>query len=121
MGSAEIPPGRSVNVTTGLRLRSFRGQRARITQSVVSPGNKDKLRLCATLLAHDNHGADIEIKVTNYGCIPFAVCCGDRIAQIILIGVDDVECEVLTSPMQQRSTEDCLDSPSYALIASTVS
>jgi hypothetical protein len=51
MGQVEIQPGRSVNVTTRLRRLSFRGQRVRITQSVLGPGSREKIRIRKTLLA----------------------------------------------------------------------
>jgi hypothetical protein len=97
-------------VTTGLCLLSFRGHRARITQRVLSPGNKDKVRLRTTFLTHEDHGNDIAFNVTNYGRIPVTVSYGDCIGQIILIGVDDVECEVL----DVDNTRVCLDTPACA-------
>jgi hypothetical protein len=59
MKTAEIQPGHSVVVTTGLRLLSFHGQRARITPRVLGPGNADEIRIHTTLLTHEDHGNDI--------------------------------------------------------------
>jgi hypothetical protein len=45
MEQVGIQPGCSVNVTTGLRLLCFRGQRVRVAQSVLGPGDQEKIRI----------------------------------------------------------------------------
>jgi hypothetical protein len=69
MEQFEIRQGRSVVVTTGLRLLSFRGQRVRIAQSTLGLGNRGEIRIHTTLRTHEDHGIEIALKVTNFGRI----------------------------------------------------
>jgi hypothetical protein len=96
-------------------LFSFRGQRARITKSVLGPGNADEIRIRATLLAREDYGDDIVFAVTNYGRILYLVSHGNCIGQIILVGVGDVECEILDAD----NSRVCLDNPVCVLAASS--
>jgi dUTPase len=114
METAEIQPGHSAVATAGLRLLSFRAQRARITQSVLGPGNRDKIRICSTLLAREDHGADIVFNVANYGRNHYVLSFGGCVGQIILVGVGDAECEIL----DVDNARVCLDKPACALAAS---
>jgi hypothetical protein len=50
MEQVEIQPWRRVNVTAGLRLFSLRGQRVRVTQSFLGPGDREKMRIRKTFL-----------------------------------------------------------------------
>jgi hypothetical protein len=94
MEQVEIQPGRSNNATTGLRLLSFRGQRVRITQSVLGPGDREKKHIHTTILTHEDHGIEIVFKVANFGRIPFMILQGSCIGQVMLVGVDDVVCQI---------------------------
>jgi hypothetical protein len=85
MEQVEIDPGRSVVVTAGLRLLSFRGQKVRIAQSVLGPGNRGMIRIHTALYIREDHGKLIAIKVANFGCLAssrfncsdwFALCSG---------------------------------------------
>jgi hypothetical protein len=69
MEQVEIQQGHSVIVTTGLRLLSFRGQTGRIAQSVLGPGNREKIRIHTILYTHEDHDIAIDLEVTNCGCV----------------------------------------------------
>jgi hypothetical protein len=71
-------------------LQSFRGGRIRSTQSVLGPGDEEKIRVRTSLLTHEDHDTDIEFKLTNFGRDPWAVSQGDYIGQLIILGVDEV-------------------------------
>ena len=48
------------------------------------------------LLTHEDHDADIEFAITNFGHNPYTVKQGDYIGQIIMLGVDEVILEFIT-------------------------
>jgi hypothetical protein len=91
----------------------FPWKRVRIAQSVLGPGNRENIRFHKTLLTRDDHGNNIVFIVTNYSRTHYMVSHGDRIRQIILIGVGDVECQVLDAD----NIRVCLDNPACALAA----
>jgi dUTPase len=90
VGQVEIQQGRSVVVTTGLRLLSFRGQRVRVAQSALGLGNRGETRIRPTLRTREDHGSEIVLKVANYGRIPYMILKGSCVGQIAIIGVGDV-------------------------------
>jgi dUTPase len=107
MEQVQIQQGHSVVVTTGLRLLSFRGKRARIAQSTLGPGNREKIRIHTILRTHEDRGDEIVLKVTNFGQIPYMILKGSCIGQIAIIGVGDVVC-VITN---EKHAEICLTAP----------
>jgi hypothetical protein len=98
-------------VTTVLRLLIFRAKRVRIAQSVLGPGSREKIRIHMALLTREDHGNNIVFNVATYSCTPYMVSNGDRIRQVILIGVDYAECQVLDAD----DVRVCLDNPACAL------
>jgi dUTPase len=90
--STELQSGQSITLTTGLRLKSFEGRQARISESVLRPRNTEYIRIRPRRYAHSDHGRDIEVAMTNFGSTPCSIQPGECIAQILLLGVDDVEC-----------------------------
>jgi dUTPase len=88
MEQVGIQQGRSVVVTTGLRLLTFRGQRVRVAQSALGPGNSEKIRIHKNLRTRDDHGSEIVLKVANFGRIPYMILKGSCVGQIAIIGVE---------------------------------
>jgi hypothetical protein len=115
MEQVEIDAGRSVVVTTGLRLLSFRGQKVRVAQSVLGPGNRGKIRIRTALYAREDHGAMIVIKVTNFGCIPYMILQNSCVGQIAITGVDDIACAITN----EKQAEVCLTAPDCEVSAET--
>jgi hypothetical protein len=95
-------------------LLSFRGRRVHVIRSVLSPGSREKIRIHKTLLTREDHGGEIVFAVANFGRIPFMVSQGDCVGQVVLIGVDDVACQVL----DDSRAEICFEEPACALVAS---
>jgi dUTPase len=93
--TATIQQGESVALTTGLRLRSFRGDRIRSAQSVLGPGDEEMIHINACLLTREDHDADIKFKITNFRHNPYTVKQGDYIGQLIMLGVDEVILEFI--------------------------
>jgi dUTPase len=102
--SKEIQPGQTVHLSTRLILRSFKGRQAGIPNSFQGPRQeRDKVHVRSKYLTAKDYGKDIIVALVNSGCAPHMVNVGDCIAQIFLLGVDDVECEVSTSLMQEST------------------
>jgi hypothetical protein len=107
MEQVEIDPGRSVVVTAGLRLLSFRVRKVRIAQSVLGPGNRGKIRIHTAFYTREDQGKLIAIEVANFGCILYMILENSCVGQIQIIGVDDIDC----ATTNEEQAEVCLTAP----------
>jgi hypothetical protein len=105
--SAGLQPGQSITLASGLRLKSFEGKQARISESVLGPGNNRRIRIRPRHYTHSDHGRDIEVTMADFSFILYSIKPGDCIAQIFLLGVDDVECEDSSSLVQEHTGLPC--------------
>jgi hypothetical protein len=64
---------------------------ARLSESVLGPGNEDYIRIRPQHYTQLDHGGDIVVAMTNVGSTHYMVQPSDCIAQILLMGVGDVE------------------------------
>jgi dUTPase len=90
-----LQQGESTTFAIGVRLRSFKGDGIRSAQSVLGPGNEEMIHVNTCLLTREDHDADIKFAIANFGHNPCTVKQGDYIAQLIMLGVDEVVVEFI--------------------------